>query len=191
MKGKMVIVSAPSGAGKTTIVKHIISQIPTLGFSVSATSRKPRSGEVDGVDYYFLTSEDFRKRIDSGEFFEWEEVYPDHYYGTPKSEIDHIWNQGKHIIFDVDVMGGRNLKRLSGDSSLSLFIMPPSIKELENRLRLRAKDSEEKIKIRVEKAVEEISYASDFDTIIINDDIESAKCEAVAIILNFLNDKTL
>lgn len=191
MKGKMVIISAPSGAGKTTIVKHIISQVPTLGFSVSATSRKPRSDEVDGVDYYFLTSEDFRKRIDSGEFFEWEEVYPDHYYGTPKSEINRIWNQGKHIIFDVDVMGGRNLKRLSGDSSISLFIMPPSIKELENRLRLRAKDSEEKIRIRVEKAVEEISYASDFDTIIINDDIESAKSEAVTIILNFLNDKTL
>ena len=191
MQGKMVIISAPSGAGKTTIVRHIMCSIPNLGFSVSATSRAPRAGEIDGVDYYFLTSADFRRKIEAGEFFEWEEVYPDQFYGTLKSEIDRIWNQGKHIIFDVDVMGGRTLKRLSGDSSISLFIMPPSIDELEKRLRLRAKDSEEKIQIRIEKADDEIRYATDFDTIILNDDIELAKEEAVTTIINFLNKSAL
>jgi len=188
MQGKMVIVSAPSGAGKTTIVKHIISEIPSLAFSVSAASRAPRAGEIDGVDYYFLSAADFRKKIDAGDFYEWEEVYPDQYYGTLKSEIERIWDLGKHIIFDVDVKGGITLKNLSQDHALSLFIMPPSIDELENRLRLRAKDSEQKIRIRVEKAVEEIGFARHFDAIIINDDLENAKTEATDIILNFLNN---
>jgi guanylate kinase len=191
MKGKMVIISAPSGAGKTTIVRHVMNMIPTLGFSVSATSRIPRVGETDGVDYYFLTSAAFRKKIEAGEFFEWEEVYPDQFYGTLNSEIDRIWNQGKHIIFDVDVMGGRTLKRLSGDSAISLFIMPPSIDELKKRLRLRAKDSEEKIQIRIQKAADEIRYATDFDTIILNDDIELAKEEAISAITKFLNNSSL
>jgi len=134
-KGKLVIISAPSGAGKTTIVKYLMEKIPALGFSVSATSRTPREGESDGVDYHFLTADDFRTKIDQGLFAEWEEVYPDHYYGTLLSEIERLRSMGKHLVFDVDVKGGINLKSRFGSEALSLFIMPPSIEELESRLR--------------------------------------------------------
>jgi guanylate kinase len=187
MMGKMVIISAPSGAGKTTIVRYISSRIPSLGFSISATSRGPRDGEIDGVDYYFLTVDTFKRKIDSGEFVEWEEVYPGHYYGTLSCEIDRIWNSGNHIIFDVDVKGGINLKKRFGEAAISIFIMPPSIKELENRIRLRGKDCDEKVRMRVEKAAIELEDASNFDVIIINDSLEKAQNEAIKIIQVFID----
>jgi guanylate kinase len=186
MKGKMIIFSAPSGAGKTTIVKHITENVHILGFSVSATSRKPRAGEEQGVDYFFMTPEEFRKSISAGNFVEWEEVYRDHYYGTLKSEIDRIWGEGKHIIFDVDVRGGISLKKIFGKRALSIFIMPPSVAELEKRLRNRGKDSDEKIRMRIEKATEEIRYADKFDSIIINDDLEKARKETLVMVSGFL-----
>lgn len=186
-KGKLVIISAPSGAGKTTIVKHIMEKIPALGFSVSATSRTPREGESDGVDYHFLTADDFRSKIDQGLFVEWEEVYPGQYYGTLLSEIERLRNLGKHLVFDVDVKGGINLKQRFGKDALSLFIMPPSVKELESRLRLRGKDSEEKIRIRVEKAAEELTDAPNFDVIVINDDLNEAQNRVINTINAFLN----
>ncbi|MBE0674439.1 MAG: guanylate kinase [Bacteroidales bacterium] len=187
MPGKMIIVSAPSGAGKTTIVKYITDNIPSLGFSVSATSRPPRKGETDGKDYYFLSASGFKDGIERGDFVEWEEVYHGHYYGTLKSEVERIWADGMNIIFDVDVKGGIALKRLYADKALSLFIMPPNIEELEKRLRLRGKESEEKIRMRVDKAAEEIGYAGRFDEIIINDDLATAQMKALEIIENFLN----
>lgn len=186
MDGKMIIVSAPSGAGKTTIVRHIMENVPSLGFSVSATSRAPRPGEADGRDYYFLSAAKFREGIDAGAFIEWEEVYPGHYYGTLGSEVDRIWSMGKNIIFDVDVKGGVNIKRLYGDRALSIFIMPPSVAELGKRLRARGKDTEEKIKMRVEKAVDEMGYAGKFDEIIVNDDLETACSSILRIIKRFL-----
>jgi guanylate kinase len=188
-RGKLVIISAPSGAGKTTIVKYLMEKIPALGFSVSATSRAPRVGESDGVDYYFLSADDFRTKIDQGLFAEWEEVYPDQYYGTLLSEIERLRSMGKHLVFDVDVKGGINLKSRYGSEALSLFIMPPSIEELESRLRLRAKDSDEKIRIRVEKAAEELTDAARFDVIVVNDDLNHAKKRALDTINKFLNQK--
>jgi guanylate kinase len=188
-KGKLVIISAPSGAGKTTIVKHIMEKIPALGFSVSATSRAPREGESDGADYHFLTVDDFRTKIDQGLFVEWEEVYPGQYYGTLLSEIERLRSMGKHLVFDVDVKGGINLKRQFGNDAISLFIMPPSVKELETRLRIRGKESEEKIRMRVEKAALELADASRFDIIVINDDLISAQKEVLTTINKFLNSR--
>jgi len=190
MDGKMVIVSAPSGAGKTTIVSHITGRIDSLGFSVSATTRAPRTGEIHGKDYYFMTGEEFRKGIEKGEFIEWEEVYSGYLYGTPGSEIERLWAEGRNVIFDVDVKGGINLKRLYGEKALAIFVMPPSVDELEKRLRLRGKDSEEKIRMRVDKAIEEISFATRFDEVIINNDLETAKAEAIALVSGFLNSPT-
>ena len=190
MDGKMVIVSAPSGAGKTTIVSHITGRIDSLGFSVSATTRAPRRGEIHGKDYWFMTWAEFRKGIENGEFVEWEEVYSGYLYGTLSSEIDRLWAEGRNIIFDVDVKGGINLKRIYGEKALAIFVMPPSVDELEKRLRLRGKDSEEKIRMRVDKAIEEISFASRFDEVIINDDLETAKSEAIAVVTGFLNTPT-
>jgi guanylate kinase len=189
MQGKMVIVSAPSGAGKTTIVKHITDRIPSLGFSVSATSRLPRTGETDGADYYFLSSDEFRIKIDNNEFVEWEEVYPGQFYGTLMSEVERMWGLNRHIIFDVDVKGGINLKNRFGDVAISVFIMPPSIEELKKRLLLRGKDSHDKIDMRVGKSADEIGYSIDFDAIIINDNLEKAQDEAYNIISRFLNQK--
>lgn len=189
MDGKMVIVSAPSGAGKTTIVKHITGIIGSLGFSVSATTRAPRSGEVNGKDYWFMSEEEFRTGIEGQEFVEWEEVYSGYLYGTLKSEIERIWAEGRSVIFDVDVKGGLNLKRIYGGKALSIFIMPPSVDELEKRLRFRGKDSEEKIRMRVDKATEEIGFATRFDEVIINDDLETAKEEAINAVTRFLNSQ--
>lgn len=186
MAGKMIIFSAPSGAGKTTIVKWLLSEGLPLEFSVSATSRSPRTGEVEGKDYYFLSAGDFKKKIEHDEFIEWQEVYTDKFYGTFKSEIDRIWNKGKHVIFDVDVLGGRNLKKLFGKASLSIFVMPPSVEELEKRLRTRNTDTEEIIRQRIDKAVFEMSFASEFDKIIVNDNLELAKLEALNTIRNFI-----
>jgi guanylate kinase len=188
IKGKLVIISAPSGAGKTTIVKHLLKSDLNLAFSVSATTRSPREGERDGEDYYFLSIDEFRKRVRNGEFVEWEEVYKEHLYGTLKSEIKRIWNKGSHVIFDVDARGGINLKSKFGTQAAALFIMPPSVLELEMRLITRGKDSPERIKIRIEKAEAEMKLANQFDFVIVNRELDSALAEAVAIISSFLTN---
>ncbi|RMG75925.1 MAG: guanylate kinase [Bacteroidetes bacterium] len=187
-KGKCIIISAPSGAGKTTIVHHLLKIFPELEFSVSATSRPRRANEQNGKDYYFLSPEEFKKRIENNEFIEWEEVYPNQYYGTLKSEIERIWNEGKHVIFDVDVVGGLNLKKIFKDRALAIFIMPPSMEVLEERLRQRKTEAEEKIKMRLNKAKEEIAKAKEFDKIVVNDNLSHAVADAEKFIRNFLNE---
>lgn len=187
MKGKLVIISAPSGAGKTTIVKYLLEIGLNLEFSVSATTRKIRGNETDGKEYFFLTVDEFRKRIGNGDFAEWEEVYKDHYYGTLKSEIKRIWSEGKHVLFDVDVKGGISLKRIFGKEAISIFIMPPSVAALEKRLLTRGTDSPEKIRMRVMKAEKEMKSADKFDFVVINDNLEKAQAEAFSLISNFVN----
>jgi guanylate kinase len=187
MKGKLVIISAPSGAGKTTIVKHLLKSNLNLGFSVSATTRSPRAGEIDGEDYYFLTLEEFRRRVRNDEFVEWEEVYKDHLYGTLKSEIDRIWNKGRHAIFDVDAIGGINLKNKFGNQAAAFFIMPPSVEELETRLVVRGKDSQDKIKMRVEKARKEMELANQFDFVVVNRELDRAVKEVMETVSSFLS----
>ena len=176
---KLIIVSAPSGSGKTTLITHLMSQLPLFEFSISATTRPMREGETDGKDYYFLTIEKFKELIEQQQFIEWEEVYEGRFYGTLKSEISRIANEGKVAIFDVDVKGGINIKKLYGSSALSIFIQPPSIEVLEERLRIRATDTEEDIKARVNKAAEEMTYSSQFDQIVVNDNIEVSKIKLV------------
>jgi len=187
MPGKLIIISAPSGAGKTTIVKHILGLDLNLKFSVSACSRKPRLNETDGKDYYFISPDLFREKIENQEFVEWEEVYEGCFYGTLKSEVERIWQTGNHVIFDVDVKGGLNIKRQFPENSLALFIRPPSVAELEKRLRNRSTDSEEVIQTRVKKAEYELSFAPDFDRIIVNDVLEAALHETEKVIIHFLN----
>jgi len=187
LERKAIIISAPSGAGKSTIASHLLASGLNLEFSVSATTRQPRGNEKNGKDYYFLTTEEFREKIKNGEFVEWEEVYEGQFYGTLKSELERIWNKGKNVLFDVDVKGGISLKNIFGPHALSVFIMPPSVEELEKRLIKRGTDSPEKIKIRVEKAKIEMKYADFFDVIIINDDLEKAKQEAYSVVSKFLN----
>ena len=185
-KGKLFVFSAPSGSGKTTIVKHLLSQKELdLDFSISATSRPPRGKEQDGVDYYFLDKTVFQKHIDNGDFLEWEEVYTDHFYGTLKAEVERIWSMGKHVVFDIDVVGGLNIKAQFPENTLSVFVKPPSLDEMERRLRNRKTDSESKILERVGKAAKEIAYADDFDVVLINDSLEIAKQEAVQLVVNF------
>jgi guanylate kinase len=186
MKGKLVIISAPSGAGKTTIVKHLLNSGLDLAFSISATTRTIRENETDGKDYYFLTADQFREMIRKDDLLEWQEVYKDHYYGTPGSEPERIWALGKHVLFDVDVMGGINLKKIFGKNAISIFIMPPSVWELEIRLVNRGTDTPEKIKMRVEKAAEEIKTAGEFDHIIVNDDLKKAQNEAYRLVKRFI-----
>jgi guanylate kinase len=187
MKGRMIIISAPSGAGKTTIVRFLLNSGPGLAFSVSATTRKKRENETDGKDYYFLTVEEFREMIKNDELIEWQEVYKDHYYGTPRSEIERIWSQDKHVLFDVDVMGGINLKKIFGNNAISIFIRPPSIEELEKRLVNRGTDDIEKIRMRVEKAAEELKTEGKFDHVVVNDDLEKAQAETLRLINDFIN----
>jgi guanylate kinase len=189
MSGKMIIVSAPSGAGKSTLVKHLLSTGLPLEFSVSATSRQPRGQEKHGREYYFIPAGEFRKRIENNEFVEWEEVYKDHFYGTLRSEIQRIWDNGNSPLFDVDVKGGINLKRIFGHDAISIFIMPPSINELENRLRKRATEPADKIKMRVDKAAEEITLADKFDVIIINDDLRKARREISKVVSGFIENR--
>ncbi|MBO5017396.1 MAG: guanylate kinase [Alistipes sp.] len=184
--GKLVIFSAPSGSGKTTIVRELLKRFPQFEFSISATSRKPRGTEQHGVDYYYLSNEEFRERVERGEFVEWEEVYAGTCYGTLKSEMERIWAKGNVIVFDVDVMGGINLKRLFGDDACSVFIMPPSVEELERRLRGRGTDSEEVILKRIDKAEFELSKSNEFDFTVVNDVLADAVDEATKIIDNFL-----
>jgi guanylate kinase len=186
MEGKLVIISAPSGGGKTTIVKHLLDSGLNLAFSVSATTRTLRGNETDGEDYFFLTVPEFRKRIENNEFVEWEEVYKDMLYGTLKCEMERIWAKGNYVLFDVDAKGGINLKKKFGTNSIAIFILPPSIEELENRLVKRGTDSPEKIRIRVEKAKEEIKLANQFDTVIVNNQIDEAREEAARIVASFL-----
>ena len=185
--GKCVIISAPSGAGKTTIVRSLLAQGLRLAFSVSATSRPKRSYEVDGQDYFFISADEFRKRIDAGDFVEWEEVYPGRFYGTLRSEIDRIWAQGNSAIFDVDVVGGLRLKEVFGDKALALFVSPPSVEALEQRLRARGTESEETLKVRVDKAAHEMSFAPRFDITVVNDTLEHACAEAHSIVKRFLS----
>lgn len=187
MTGKLIVVSAPSGSGKTSIVKQILKSDLNIEFSVSACSRAPRTGEIHGKDYYFLSVEDFRNKISRNEFIEWEEVYPGSFYGTLKSEADRIWASGNHIIFDVDVVGGLNIKEQFNDRCLALFIQAPGIDELEQRLRGRGTDDDETIKKRVSKASHELKYAPRFDKIIVNRDLDAAVKETYESIKNFLN----
>ena len=184
--GKLVIFSAPSGSGKTTIVKELLKQFPQFEFSISATSRQPRGTEQNGVDYFFLTQEEFRQKVAEDAFVEWEEVYNGTCYGTLKSEMQRIWDKGNVIIFDVDVMGGINLKRIFGENACSVFIMPPSVEELERRHRGRGTDSEEVILKRIAKAEFEISKAPEFDHVVVNDKLEVAVADVTNIITNFL-----
>lgn len=187
MKGKAIIFSAPSGSGKTTIVKHLLQQKMKLEFSVSACSRQPRKNEVNGKDYYFLSVEEFKAGIEKGDFIEWEEVYKDHYYGTLKSELERIWNAGKSVIFDVDVVGGINLKNAFGNDALAVFVQPPSIEVLEQRLRDRSTDPKEKIRDRIAKASQEMKYADQFDVIIINNMLDDALAETEKVVSQFLS----
>ncbi len=186
-KGKCVIFSAPSGAGKTTIVHHLLKQNLGLEFSVSACSRDPRPNEVDGKDYHFLGVEGFKQKIDDGAFVEWEEVYTNNFYGTLKSELERIWADGKAVIFDVDVIGGLNLKRLFQEDAFAVFVKPPSYEELEQRLRKRSTESEDKIAQRMSKARKELGFASEFDVILVNDDLTTACNTAESLVRDFLN----
>jgi len=183
---KVIIFSAPSGSGKTTLVKHSLEVFNELQFSISCTTRQPRGSEVHAVDYHFLTPDEFRQKIAEDAFVEFEEVYTDKYYGTLKSEVEKIWNEGKTVIFDVDVKGGISLKKYFGEQALSIFIEPPSIEELERRLISRNTDDAETIKTRVAKAEEEMSYAKEFDKIVINSDLSEAKKEIESLIKNFI-----
>jgi guanylate kinase len=187
MKGKAIIVSAPSGAGKTTIVKQLLSVFPGLEFSISACSRPKREKETEGKDYYFITADQFRDKISNNEFIEWQEVYPGSYYGTLESEMDRIWSEGKTPIFDVDVFGGINLKKYFGDTALAIFIQPPSLQELETRLRHRGTENEENLQTRLNKVERELTYSGQFDRIIVNDEISTASSKATELITSFLD----
>ncbi|MDR2936400.1 MAG: guanylate kinase [Rikenellaceae bacterium] len=186
MTGKVVIFSAPSGSGKSTLIGRLLRAFPELEFSVSATSRAPRGREQDGREYYFLSGSEFRRRVESGEFVEWEEVYAGTCYGTLRSEVDRIWAGGRTIVFDIDVKGALSLKRIFGAAALSVFIMPPSVCELEKRLVARGTDSPEVIARRISKATEEIGYAEKFDRIVINDRLEAAEVEIENLVRGFI-----
>ena len=185
---KVIIFSAPSGSGKTTLVKHCLQAFAQLQFSISATTRALRGEEIHGKDYFFLSVEEFKKLISEDAFVEFEEVYHDKFYGTLKSEVERTWSEGKVVIFDVDVVGGVNLKKIFGEQALSIFIAPPSIEELERRLISRATDDLETIKTRVAKAKHEMSYAEDFDVIVVNDDLEVSKKEIERLVENFIEN---
>lgn len=187
LKGKMLILSAPSGAGKTTLVKHLLTQIPELGFSVSATSRPKRENETDGKDYHFLSAEQFRQKITEDAFLEWEEVYEGVYYGTLLHEVEAMLRQGRHIIFDVDVIGGLNIKKYYGPQALSVFIQAPSLEVLEQRLRNRCSDSEESIRQRIDKAKWEMNFAPRFDLVFVNDDLNVAREKLTFLVNEFLH----
>ena len=188
MNEKAIIISAPSGAGKTTLVNHLMAALPQLEFSVSACSRNKRENEADGKDYYFISSEEFQKKITNHDFVEWEEVYHGSYYGTLKSELVRIWKDGKVPIFDVDVVGGVNLKKYFGDSALSIFIQPPSLAILEERLRSRGTETDDGIQTRLGKTKLEMTYAPEFDRIVVNDFIGKASLETIQLVSDFLMD---
>lgn len=185
--GKLIICSAPSGSGKTTLVKHLLSQNLNLHFSISATSRQSRGEEKNGKDYYFLSQEEFKQKVEQEAFVEWEEVYDGVFYGTLKSEVENLLKEGKNVIFDVDVVGGLNLKKFYKENALAIFIAPPSVEELERRLNGRGTDTEEVIAERVAKANYELSFREKFDVIIVNNVLQEAQNEIVARVQNFLN----
>lgn len=187
--GKLIIFSAPSGSGKTTIVRYLLEQLPQLAFSISATSREPRPNEKHGRDYYFLSDYEFKLRAENGEFLEWEEVYNGTKYGTLKREVDRIWAVGKHVIFDIDVVGGLNLKKQFPKRALAVYVQVPHIADLERRLRNRGTDSDEKIEMRLRKAQEEAKRAPEFDVVIVNDDLDRVKQEALKIVSEFINER--
>jgi guanylate kinase len=187
-KGKLLVFSAPSGSGKTTIVRYLLEQKELhLDFSISATSRPRRGEEIHGRDYYFLSAEDFQKKIDENAFVEYEEVYKDNFYGTLKSELERIWANGKHVIFDIDVVGGLNIKKQYPEQTLAVFVSPPSVEELERRLRFRQTESEEKIQMRIAKAEREIAVSDQFDIILKNYDLENAKVDAYKLVSDYLS----
>ena len=189
-RGKLIIISAPSGTGKSTIISWLMKEHEelNLAYSISCTSRKPRGAEKDGVDYFFLTPEEFRKRIENDEFLEYEEVYTDRFYGTLKSQVENQLEAGQNVVFDVDVKGGVNIKQHYGDKALSIFIQPPSIAELRRRLEGRATDAPEVIDQRIARAEFELTFAEKFDKIVINDILEYAESDALKVIQEFLND---
>ena len=187
MSGKLVIFSAPSGAGKSTLVQYLLRKEFNMEFSISATSRKPRGTEAHGKEYYFLSADEFRDKIARNEFVEYEEVYTDFFYGTLKEEVDRIISQNKNVIFDVDVVGGLNIKKQYGDRALAVFIAPPSVEILEERLRCRATDSPEMIQQRIDKAEYELSFAPQFDVVIVNDNLQKAEQETERVLNNFLS----
>lgn len=186
---KVVIFSAPSGSGKSTIIGRLLQRIPNMEFSISATSRKPRAGEQNGREYYFLSHDEFKQRVAAGDFVEWVEVYEGTCYGTLKSEIERIWQKGNIVIFDVDVLGGVSLKQIFGDRALSIFIQPPSVEELEKRLINRGTESEESLRKRIERAEMELQYSSKHDITVINDDLEKAVSETETIVKHFLHGR--
>lgn len=186
-KGKALIFSAPSGAGKTTIVRHLMSVRPELDFSISATTRSPRETEKDGKDYYFLSKEDFQRRIDNHEFLEWEEVYQGTFYGTLRSEVRRIWEEGKHVVFDVDVEGGVNLKKALGERAFAIFVKVTDLEVLRNRLRSRGSETEESLDRRVQKAELEMNYEGHFDFSLLNDDLDRSKKQAEEKVSSFID----
>ncbi len=186
--GKLIIFSAPSGSGKTTLVHHLLSKNNNLSFSISCATREKRTHEINGKDYYFITADDFENKIQNEEFIEYEEVYKDNYYGTLKSEVDRIWAEGKHVIFDIDVVGGLNIKNQFKDKAIAVFVQPPSVNELKNRLENRSTETPEKIAMRVDKAERELAFAKDFDLILVNDNLEDAKKEAESLVKNFTKE---
>lgn len=186
MPGKLVIFSAPSGSGKTTLMRAMMERDLNLAFSISACTRPPRGAEKHGVDYYFLSPEEFRQKIKADAFLEYEEVYPDRYYGTLKSEVERLWSLGKHVVFDIDVVGGLNLKKMYGEQALSIFVEAPSLEVLESRLRGRNTDKEADLAMRLAKAKEEMDYAPRFDVRIVNDDLDLAIEKTESIIRNFI-----
>ena len=185
-EGKLIIFSAPSGAGKTTIVQHLLKRIPELEFSISATTRKPRGDEEEGKDYYFISKQEFLHRIAKKQFVEFEEVYSGTFYGTLRTEIDRIWSHGKTVIFDIDVEGGLHLKRKYEELALAIFVQPPSLEVLKERLAARGTDNQEKLKERFDKAEKELNYAPQFDIILKNHDLQTACVEAEDLVRNFL-----
>ena len=186
-QGKLIIFSAPSGSGKSTIVRHLLRRDVPIEFSVSATNRAPRGREETGVDYYFLSSEEFKSKINSQAFLEWEEVYPDRYYGTLNAEVDRIWANGKQVVFDIDVEGGLNLKKQFGERALSVFIKAPSLDVLEERLMARNTEDQENLNMRLDKAQSEMAYAKYFDLVIVNDNLEIAQEQAYQKVMDFIN----
>lgn len=186
MQGKVIVVSAPSGAGKTSIVQHLLKAVPELRFSISATTRSKREYETDGKDYYFLSTEDFKAKLANDEFLEWQEVYANQFYGSLKSEVERIWQNNQTVIFDVDVLGGLNIKKFYGDKALSVFIKAPSIEELEKRLRNRGTETPETLKKRLDKAEYEMSFSNQFDKILLNDDLATAQGEMIELVRDFI-----
>lgn len=186
-KGKLFVFSAPSGSGKTTLVHHLLRQGLPLGFSISATSRSPRGEEENGKHYHFMSEKEFKQKIAEDAFIEYEEVYEGTFYGTLKSEIDRLWSAGKHVLFDIDVKGGLNVKEQYPEETLAVFVQPPSIEVLEKRLRSRGTETEEKIQQRLDKSAGELAFSQDFDVILVNDDLTTAKREVVRLVKQFIH----